>query len=163
MQISPRIPPAGPVMETFAAPSSKTMHPSASPNPNCGLTHFPTLVAEVTTRVMEQSVWSPACSPLLSVAVKVITYVPASAAVGVQEKVLLTGLPLVGKRGVMVAPAGNPATFKVTLCPGSGSDAWTVKLRVVPTFTGVGVGAPHTGADEGLLKTGGLPPATRTS
>src|SRR6266568_9554627 len=108
MQISPRIPPAGPVMETFAAPSSKTMHPSASPNPNCGLTHFPTLVAEVTTRVMEQSVCSPACSPLLSVAVNVFTYVPTSAAVGVQEKVLLTGLPglpLVGKRGVMVAPA----------------------------------------------------------
>jgi len=49
------------------------------------------------------------------VAVNVITYVPASAAVGVQEKVLLTGLPLVGKAGVMVAPAGRPATFKVTV------------------------------------------------
>src|SRR5437867_7265870 len=115
---------------------------------------------------MGQSVRSPACAPLLSVAVNVITYVPASAAVGVQEKVLLTGLPglpLVGKGGVMVAPAGRPATFKVTVCPGSGSDARTGKLRVVPTLTGVGVVDPHTGADEGLLKTGGLPPAICTS
>ena len=117
----------------------------------------------ITRMVMEQSVWSPACSPLLSVAVKVITYVPASAAVGVQAKVLLTGLRLGGNCGVMVAPAGSPAAFKVTLCPGSGSDACTMKLRVVPTLAGVGVGAPHTGADEGLLKTGGLPPATGTS
>src|SRR5947207_8596696 len=112
---------------------------------------------------MGQSVWSPACAPLLSVAVNVITYVPASATLGVQEKRLLTGLPLVGNCGVMVAPAGNPATFKVTLCPGSASDACTGKLSVVPTFTAVGVGAPHAGADKGLLKTGGLPPATRTS
>jgi len=83
------------------------------------------------------------CNPLLSVAVNVITYVPISAAVGVQEKVLLTGLPLVGKEGVMVAPAGRPAAFKVTVWPRSGSDACTVKFNVFPTFAVVV--DPHAG------------------
>src|SRR5678815_4646469 len=38
IQTSPRIPPAGPVIETFAAPSSNTVHPAAAPNPKAGST-----------------------------------------------------------------------------------------------------------------------------
>src|SRR5436309_3141581 len=157
MQTSPRIPPAGPVMATLAVPSCKTVHPAAWPNPNCGSTQFSPLGVGVTTRVMGQSVWSPgpACGPLLSVAVNVMTYVPTSAAVGVQAKVLLTGLPLVGKAGVRIALAGSPATFKLTVCPGSASDACTVKLWLLPRV--IGVVEPHASPDwGGGSKRGGL-------
>src|SRR5207245_457576 len=39
MQISPWMPPAGPVIETLAVLSSSTVHPAAAPNSNSGATH----------------------------------------------------------------------------------------------------------------------------
>ena len=54
------------------------------------------------------------------------------AGVGVHENTLETeGFPLVGRGGVMVAPAGSPGVFKVTNVAGGGSVADTVKVRLV--------------------------------
>ncbi len=61
--------------------------------------------------IREQSV----CNPILSVAMKVTTKLPSCPTAGVHENRLLTGLPVVGREGVMVAPAGRPATFRLTV------------------------------------------------
>ena len=141
-------------------PMMNVAYPLACPRlqlPTAGTAQLPPpLGSTVTARVMGHSVCRPACPPLplLSVAVNMTTRVPISAAVGLQEKVLLIGLPLVGKFGVMVAPAGSPAAFEVTICPASGSDARMVKLRLVPT--GIGVVEPHVSVGGSLSKTGGL-------
>src|SRR5437867_6176004 len=82
-------------------------------------------------------------SPVLSVAVNVTTNVPTCADVGVHEKVLLTGLPLVGNGGDIVAPSGRPTTFRVTISPGSPSDAWTINFKMLPATT-VSI-LPHVG------------------
>ena len=82
----------------------------------------------MTVRVIEHS----ACCSTWSVAEKVTTYCPTWERSGVQENTLLTGLPVVGSGGVMVAPAGRPATFSVTTSPASGSDAVTVVLAGTP-------------------------------
>ena len=82
----------------------------------------------MTVRVIEHS---PCCSTW-SVAEKVTTYCPTWERSGVQENTLLTGLPVVGSGGVMIAPDGRPATFSVTTSPASGSDAVTVVLAGTP-------------------------------
>jgi hypothetical protein len=57
------------------------------------------------------------CTPILSVAVKLITNEPNWLAAGVQEKLVVTGFPLVGKLGELVAPGGNPTAESVTIFP----------------------------------------------
>ena len=64
-----------------------------------------------------------------------MTNVPTSLPPGVHVKRLLTGLPPVGRAGLMVAPAGRPATFKVTVSPVSGSFAVTVNDAWLPAAT----------------------------
>jgi hypothetical protein len=68
-----------------------------------------------------------------SVAEKLTTRGPLSATVGVHENTLETGLPVVGRPGVMLAPTGRPATLRVTVWPKSVADACTVKLTGLPS------------------------------
>ncbi len=58
-----------------------------------------------------------------------------SASPGIHSNTLLTGLPLVGRSGVIVAPGGRPATSSVTSSPASSSDAVISKLIVLPDWT----------------------------
>src|SRR5438128_839656 len=73
--------------------------------------------------------------PAASVAMNVTSCEPTSASVGVQENMLLTGLPLVGNEGVSTAPSGTPDASSVTVSPASVSEARTVKVNGFPTLT----------------------------
>src|SRR5262249_3103281 len=95
-----------------------------------------------------------ACSPAVSVAVKVTMCVPASPVVGVHEKTLLTGRAVVGSAGDIDAPDGRPTALSVIVWPKSASEACTVKLNGSPAST-VSV-PPHVGVG-GLSNTGGTP------
>ena len=95
-------------------------------------------------QVANWSVWS--------VAVKVTTKAPG--VVGVKLNELLTGLPLAGSGGVMVAPGGRPTTLRVTTSPMSGSDAWILNVKSCPTLMVKVV--PHAGVG-GWSNTGAFP------
>src|SRR5262249_37584340 len=87
-----------------------------------------------------------ACCCALSVTLNVTTESPACASVGVQAKVLETGLgPVAGSAGVMTAPTGSPAAFNVRTSPASGSEPLTGNDTGVFASTTMGTFVLHCG------------------
>src|SRR6185436_16179937 len=105
-----------PVMNSHVVGSQQAPLSHCSPGSRSPSPHVP-----ATAMVTEQS----ACWFCWSVAEKTIVKFPPCTRIGVHEKLLDTGFPLVGSIGVMVAPCGRPATFSVTTSPASTSEAET--------------------------------------
>src|SRR5712691_10383572 len=105
--------------------------------------------------VIEQRPCCPSACPATSVAVNVTTKVPTWLSVGVHSNRLLTGLPLTGSGGVILAPSGRLTTFRMTVCVGSGCEDAAVNRRGTPTVALML--EPQPGEPGGLVKTGGGP------
>src|SRR6185436_9843644 len=110
------------LQETLAQ-SSSTQSILPSPSSSVPLPQ----ISVLTSMVMEQS----CCTPQGSAMLKVMVCWPRSGACGVHEKVLFTGLPLVGSAGDSEDPLGAPATLRVTASLPFGSDAWIGKVSSV--------------------------------
>ena len=94
--------------------------------------------------------WQSARRPHISEALKANGFGPTSPAPGVQLKTELTGFPMVGNAGVMIAVPGKPAELMVTMSPASASEALTVNDTGIPMVAGnvvphAGVGAINSG------------------